>query len=56
MEWGLSPVHERFLVIRMVAILSNQLAQFGCYSVYKADSSTLKDLFGLGLPMSTTIN
>ena len=37
MEWGLSPVNERFLVIRMVAILSNQLAQFGCYYMYKAD-------------------
>ena len=25
-------------MIRVVAILSNQLARFGCYNLYKADS------------------
>ena len=44
-EWGLSPVNERWFVIRMVAILSNQLRQFDCYNVYKDDSHCGVELF-----------
>ena len=44
-EWGLSPVKERWFVIRMVAFLTNELKQFGCYNVYKSDSTVDLELF-----------
>ena len=44
-KWGLSPVNERWLVIRMVAFLMNELKQFGCYNVYKFDSTVDLEFF-----------
>ena len=44
-KWGLSPVNERWFVIQIIAFLSDQLKQFRCYNVYKADSNLGLELF-----------
>ena len=38
-KWGISPVNERWFVIRMVTFFMNKLKQFGCYNIYKSDST-----------------
>ena len=34
-EWGLSPVEQRFIIIRIFIILADCLEQFSIYNVYK---------------------
>ena len=42
-EWGLSPVEQRWILVRFVVVLSDCLKQFQVYNVYKDDG------FGLNL-------
>ena len=42
-EWGLSPVEQRWILVRFVVVLSDCLKQFQVYNVYKDDG------FGLDL-------
>ena len=34
-EWGLSPIEQRFIIIRFVVVLADCLKQFSMYNVYK---------------------
>ena len=40
-EWGLSPVEQRWILVRFVVVLSNCLQQFQVYNVYKDDAHGL---------------
>ena len=41
MEWGLSPVEQRWIMVRFVVVLSYCLQQFGLYNVFKDDGCGL---------------
>ena len=41
MEWGLSPVEQRWILVRFVVVLSDCLKQFQVYNVYKDDGFVL---------------
>ena len=49
MEWGLSPVEQRFIIIRFVFILADCLKQFSVYNVYKDGGYGLDLVQGVGL-------
>ena len=44
MEWGLSPIEERWFIIHWVTVLSDEMPQFKLYNVYKDDSQTGLDV------------
>ena len=35
MEWGLSPVEERFIIIQFIVVLADTLKQFSVCNIYK---------------------
>ena len=43
-EWGLSPIEERWFIIRWVTVLGDEMPQFKLYNVYKDDSQTGLDV------------
>ena len=40
-EWGLSPIEQRWILVRSVVVLSDCLQQFQVYNVYKYDEHGL---------------